>query len=57
MSRPQVPLKGGDEYDAFTGWRKFLYWQPGERAKIKATFNRRVRRTIKRRVRERDRDW
>lgn len=52
-----MPLKGGDEYDAFSGWRRFHYWQPGERAKIKATCNRRVRRTIKRRVRERDRDW
>lgn len=54
MAKPQVPMKGFDEYDAFTGWRRVMHWQPGERARIKATYNRRVRRVIRRRIRERE---
>ena len=26
-----------DEWDAFTGWRKFLNWKPGQRKRIKRT--------------------
>jgi len=35
---------GGDEYDAFTGWKKYLRWRPGTRKKIKRKFNKRQRR-------------
>ena len=41
-------MKGGDEYDAFTGWRRVIKWSRGERAKIKRAFRRRVRRARKR---------
>jgi hypothetical protein len=40
-------LKGGDEYDAFTGLKKFLKWRPSERKKAKTQYNRRVRRNTK----------
>ena len=42
--RMGVPLKGGDEQDALTGWRKFTQFKPGERKAAKNTFNSRVRR-------------
>jgi hypothetical protein len=35
-----------DEQDAFTRWRKVLYWSPGERKKIKQTSHRYDRRTL-----------
>lgn len=38
------PLKGGDEQDALSGWRRFLNWRPGERKAAKNKFWRRVRR-------------
>lgn len=38
------PLKGGNEHDAFSRWRKVMIWRPGQRASAKRTFNRRVRR-------------
>lgn len=45
-----------DEVDAHSGWRRVLYWRPGERAKIKRLTNRRERRERQRdttrRVRE-----
>lgn len=52
-----IPLKGFGEYDALTGWRRAYNWRLGQRAQVKATYNRRVRRVIKRRVRERDDQW
>lgn len=36
-----------DEYDAFTGWRRFIKWRAGERAEIKRRVNRRERRLAK----------
>jgi hypothetical protein len=42
--RTGVPLKGGEERDALTGWRRFLNFRPGERKAAKASFNRRARR-------------
>lgn len=38
---------GGDEYDAFTGWRQVLFWQRGELRKIKRRASKRERRTAK----------
>jgi hypothetical protein len=46
-----IPLRGGDEYDALTGWRKWLKWRPGERAAIKRGYRRRERKAIKAEVR------
>ena len=40
-------MVGGDEYDAFTGWRRVCIWRAGERARIKRAFRRRVRRLAK----------
>ncbi len=37
-------LKGGDEQDAFSSWKQFEVWRPGERKGIKRAFNRRLRR-------------
>jgi hypothetical protein len=39
-------MKGGDEYDALTRWKRVLHWRPGVRAWIKNKFNRRSRREI-----------
>lgn len=49
-----IPLKGGAEYDALTGWRKVLFFRPGERAAIKAKFNRRERRLMRRSLRNQE---
>lgn len=46
-AKPRVPLKGGDEYDALTGWRKVYGFRPGVRAAIKRKYNRRLRRIMK----------
>ena len=39
-----VSLKGADENDALTGWRKVTRFRPGRRKAAKNAFNRRVRR-------------
>lgn len=43
-TRLGVPLRGPDEQDALTGWRKVTRFRPGERKSAKSAFNRRVRR-------------
>ena len=45
---PRVKLISGDEQDALTRWRKWLYWKPGERKVIKRKVNRRERQKAKR---------
>jgi hypothetical protein len=47
MMGHREPLKGGDEYDAFTPWRKVCCWGKGTVHKIKHAFHRRVRRTCR----------
>jgi hypothetical protein len=42
--RTGEPVKGGDEPDALTGWRRFISFRPGMRKAAKAAYNRRVRR-------------
>ncbi len=44
MMGHREPLKSGDEYDAFTRWRRVLHWRPGERTSIKQHFWKRQRR-------------
>lgn len=39
------------EYDAFSRWRHYLRWRPGERAAVKRGARRRERRDAKRAVR------
>lgn len=41
-----------DERDAFTGWRKFLHWRPGQRKAVKARSHRRDRRVARQRTKE-----
>lgn len=43
--RRRVPLKRGDEYDAFTRWRRYYHWQRGELRKLKRRLSKRERRT------------
>jgi hypothetical protein len=44
----RIPLRGGDEYDALTSWRKYVFWQRGELKRIKRGYNKRFRRLGKR---------
>lgn len=48
MMGHKEPMKGGLEYDAFTGWRRVLIWRAGQRKRTKQAFSRRVRRRRKR---------
>jgi hypothetical protein len=43
----EIPMKGGDEYDALTGWRKVCKWKAGDRKAIKRGYRRRCRRVAK----------
>lgn len=52
MMGHREPLKNGTEWDAFTGWRRFLRWKRGVLRQIKTKFNRRIRREAKRVLRE-----
>lgn len=49
-SRHPIPLKGGDEQDALTGWRHaYKYLERSKvRKAVKRKYNRRVRRTWRR---------
>ncbi|MGN6538943.1 MAG: hypothetical protein ACTHKQ_24850 [Mesorhizobium sp.] len=42
-------MRGGDEYDALTGWKKLLkvFARPGLSRRAKQKFNRRVRKEAK----------
>lgn len=44
---PDTPLKSGDEYDAFTRWRRLMNWKAGQIARIKRRYNKRVRQKAK----------
>ena len=48
MMRGRIPSQGGDEYDAFTRWRKLFHWQQGELKRIKRRYNKRARKVGKR---------
>ena len=54
MMGHREPLKGGDEYDVFTGWRKVLKYtsRAGVCRWVKAKFNRRMRREAKSEIRK-----
>ena len=42
-----IPMRGGDEHDAFTGWRRVLRFRPGERTRIKRGYWKRARQAVK----------
>lgn len=46
------PIKGWDEQDAYTGWRKVMFWQKGELKKIKRRTHKRERREGKNEIRK-----
>ena len=48
----RIQLKGGDEYDVHTGWRKFI--RPGHRMikSAKRSYNKRFRKEGKREAKE-----
>lgn len=48
MSKPLIPLKGGDEQDMLSPWRKVLKCadRPGMAKKAKRSYNKRVRRDL-----------
>jgi len=45
-----IPLRGRDEQDALTGWKRFFCFKAKTRSKIKEGFNRRERRLIRKRI-------
>ncbi len=54
MKEARIPLKSGDEYDALTGWKRYCFWQPGERKKIKRGYRKRLRKSYRKFVKEID---
>ncbi len=49
------PVRTPEEQDAFTGWRHYLRWRPGQRKAVKHRANRRDRRAARRQLREENR--
>lgn len=45
--RSEHRLKG-DEWDAFTGWRRVMIWRPGQRKRAKKRSHRKDRRAARR---------
>ena len=43
----RIPMKGGEEYDAFSKYRKFFRWKGGQLKKIKRAYNKRFRQHCK----------
>lgn len=50
MAKPEHPLKKADEYDIFTSWRRVMFWQRGEIAKVKRRINKRNRQKAKKEI-------
>jgi len=52
----EIPMKGGDEYDALTTWRKVMCYlaKPGVAKKIKRGYNKRARHQAKEGLRKSD---
>ncbi len=47
MMGPRAKMKGGEEYDALTRWRRFRIWKAGMRPWAKRKFRRRERHEAK----------
>lgn len=45
----RIPLKGGSEYDALTGWRRLInsLRKPGKKKAIQKGYNKRFRKAVK----------
>ena len=50
----RIKMKGGDEYDAFSSWRKYLCYlsRAGVTKRIKRKYNKRVRQEAKQKYSE-----
>ena len=48
----RIPLKGGDEHDALTGWRRLIKFCRGERKKAKRSYMKRLRKWLKQQARD-----
>jgi hypothetical protein len=49
-------IKGWDEQDAYTGWRRVMFWQTGELKKTKRRTHKRERREGAQHIRKETRD-
>jgi hypothetical protein len=47
-------VQGWEEQDAFTGWRKVMFWQRGELKRAKRRYHKKERRSGQREIREQD---
>jgi hypothetical protein len=45
-------LQSYEEQDAFSGWRKVLFWQPGELRKAKRRYHKKERRQARQEIRD-----
>lgn len=52
MANNPIPLKGGLEQDALSGWKRYIGWKPGERKKAKKSYAKRVRQYFKSEAKE-----
>lgn len=43
----RIPLISGSEYDALTGWRRFVHTKPEAKRFIKRKYNKRLRQWLK----------
>lgn len=43
----RIPLKGGDEHDALTRWRRLIKFRAGQRKKAKRSYIKRLRKWLK----------
>ena len=50
----RIPMKGGDEHDALTGWRRVISFRPGQRKAAKRSYAKRLRKWLKRMMEERE---
>jgi len=46
--------KGPWEWDAFTSWRKVMFWKPGQLRAIKRKYNKRMRKLVKAELKKTD---
>lgn len=56
MKKERIPLKGGDEYDALTGWKDLMDFHAGERKQAKKSYAKRLRKHLKKEYDEDDWD-
>ena len=50
----RIPMKGGDEHDALTRWRRVISFRPGQRKAAKRSYAKRLRKWLKRMMEERE---